>query len=153
MSKQNKEIVRNIYAAWSRGDLESFLEALTPDVEWRFADNFIYGKVNPVIGREALRQGSLKRLKIEWEGFDGIADEILEAGNHVIGLGHYVGTHKATGRRIRAQFAHVWTLNGGKVTRWRQYVDTKQFADAAEEGSKIEDGVVGDRTRAQSSIR
>lgn len=30
---------------------------------------------------------------------------------------------------LRAQFAHIFTLVGGKVTRWRQYVDTKQFAD------------------------
>jgi ketosteroid isomerase-like protein len=37
---------------------------------------------------------------------------------------------KPTGKSIRAQFAHIWTLADGKVTRWRQYVDTKQFADA-----------------------
>ena len=131
MSNANLAIVRGLYEAWSHGDVEAFLATLAPDVEWRFADNFIYGDVNPLIGRDRLRQGSLKRLKTEWQDFDGVPDEILDAGDTVVGLGHYVGTHKATGRKLKAQFAHVFTLDDGKVTRWRQYVDTKQFADVA----------------------
>jgi uncharacterized protein len=131
VNEHNIKLVRGIYAAWSRGDVESFLQALAPDVEWRFADNFIYGTLNPVIGRDALRKGSLRRLKTEWEGFDGILDEILDAGDHVIGLGHYIGKYKATGEQIRAQFAHVWTVKDGQITKWRQYVDTGQFANAA----------------------
>lgn len=129
MAASNIHIVRGIYAAWPRG-IDAFAEALSPDVEWRFADNFVYGAVNPLIGREALRAGSLKALKTDWDGFDGELDELLDAGDTIIGLGHYVGTFKATGRRIRAQFAHFWTLADGKVVHWRQYVDTKQFADA-----------------------
>jgi ketosteroid isomerase-like protein len=137
MSERNVDLVRSLYAAWSRGDVEAFLQVLAPDVEWRFADNFIYGAVNPVIGRDALRKGSLRRLKTEWEGFDGVLEDMLDAGDHVIGLGHYVGRYRLTGEQIRAQFAHVWTVKDGQVTRWRQYVDTKQFADAVSETSSI----------------
>ena len=128
MSQINAEIVRGIYAAWARG-IDAFVERLAPDVEWRFADNFVYARTNPVIGREALRQASLSALKTDWEGFDGELAELLDAGETIVGLGHYVGTYKATGRRLRAQFAHVWTLRDGLVVRWRQYVDTRQFAD------------------------
>jgi uncharacterized protein len=119
-----------LYAAWPKG-IDAFLEALAPDVEWRFADSFVYATVNPLVGHEALRQGSLKSLRTDWEGFDGALDELFDAGDTIIGLGHYFGTYKATGRHLRAQFAHVWTLSNGKVTRWRQYVDTKQFADVS----------------------
>ena len=128
--KLNVEFVQGIYDAWSRGDMDAFLSALAPDVEWRFADNFVYADVNPLVGREQLLEGSLRHLKTDWEGFDAIADAVLDAGDDIVGLGHYVGTYKATGKRIRAQFAHVWTIRGGKVGSWRQYVDTKQFADA-----------------------
>lgn len=133
MTQSNPEIVRSLFDAWHRGDLESFLGLLTPDVEWRFADNFVYGQVNPLRGRDALRQGSLKRLRTEWDGFDAVCDELLDAGDEVVALGHYVGVHKATGRRLRAQFAHVYTLKGGLVSRWRQYVDTRQFAEVTGE--------------------
>lgn len=126
---ENLEIVRGIYAAWPRG-IDAFLEALSPDIIWRFADNFVYGEVNPLVGHAALRQGSLKRLRTDWDGFDGELDELLDAGADIVGLGHYTGTYKATGRHLRAQFAHIWTLRDGKVTHWRQYTDTRQFADA-----------------------
>jgi uncharacterized protein len=128
MSPSNLEIVRGIYAAWPRG-LDAFVEKLSPDIVWRFADNFVYGEINPLIGLAAVRAASLSKLKTDWEGFDGELDELLDAGKTIIGLGHYVGLFKATGRRLRAEFAHFWTLSDGMVTHWRQYVDTKQFAD------------------------
>jgi uncharacterized protein len=31
---------------------------------------------------------------------------------------------------VRAQFAHVWGVNQGRVVRFQQYTDTKQFAEA-----------------------
>lgn len=128
MPASNLDIVRSIYAAWPRG-LDAFMEKLAPDIVWRFADNFVYGEVNPLIGHDAIRAASLSKLKTDWDGFDGELDELLDAGDTIIGLGHYVGAYKATGRRLRAQFAHLWTLRDGLVTEWRQYVDTKQFAD------------------------
>lgn len=128
MRASNLDIVRSIYAAWPRG-LDAFMEKLVPDIVWRFADNFVYGEVNPLIGHDAIRAASLSKLKTDWEGFDGELDELLDARDTIIGLGHYVGAYKATGRRLRAQFAHLWTLRDGLVTEWRQYVDTKQFAD------------------------
>ena len=45
-----------IYAAWPR-EIDAFIEALAPDVEWRFADNFVYDAISPLIGRQALREG------------------------------------------------------------------------------------------------
>lgn len=128
MSQSNLDIVRGIYAAWPRG-IDAFVEKLSPDIVWQFADNFVYAEVNPLIGLKAVRAASLSKLKTDWEGFDGELDELLDARDTVVGLGHYVGVFKATGRRLRAQFAHIWTLRDGLVTHWRQYVDTKHFAD------------------------
>ena len=45
MAPSNEEIVKGIYDAWPKG-LDAFLESLAPDVEWRFADNFVYGEVD-----------------------------------------------------------------------------------------------------------
>lgn len=132
MSQENVNLIRDLYAAYSRHDTDAFFAMLDPDVEWVFADNFIYADVNPRIGRDAFSKGSLRRLETDWEdGFEGVPDEILDAGENIIGLGHYVGVHKGTGKRLRAQFAHIFTLANGKVTRWRQYLDTKELADVA----------------------
>jgi len=126
----NIDTVRSLFDMWGKGDLEGFLAMLDPNVEWRFADNFVYGKVNPLIGRQALREGSLKRLRTDWEDFNALPAEFLDAGEHVVVLGHYVGRYKTTGRQLRAQFAHVYKIRNDRVVQWRQYVDTKAFDDA-----------------------
>jgi uncharacterized protein len=130
MSQQNVEIVRSLFEAWSKGDLEGFLDTLAPDVEWRFADNFVYGQINPLIGREALRTGSLQRLRTDWEAFTALVTEFLDAGEEVVVSGHYVGTYKLTRKAMRAQFVHLYKLKDGRVVRWRQCVDNKAFHDA-----------------------
>ena len=42
----------------------------------------------------------------------------------------YNAKHKITGKVIRAQVTHMWTLKGGKITRFQQYSDTLQVTQA-----------------------
>ena len=42
----------------------------------------------------------------------------------------YDAKHKATGKKIDSQTAHLWTLKDGKITAFQQYTDTKQAAAA-----------------------
>ena len=64
----------------------------------------------------------------EWDGFTVVIDEILDAGDTVVGLGHYLGTYKATGKAMRTQIAHVWRIADGKAIRFQQHADTLQVA-------------------------
>jgi len=61
----------------------------------------------------------------------GEPQQYFDAGDSIIVTGRYSGAYKATGKKIDAQFAHFWTLAGGKVTRFQQYTDTLQAAQAA----------------------
>lgn len=130
MSKENVEIVRGMYDAFGKGDVEAVLERMDPSIEWNEAENFLYADRNPYIGPQEILEGVFMRLGAEWEGFAVAPEELLDAGDSVVGLGNYTGTYKATGREVRAQFAHVWGLREGKVVSFQQYTDTKQFAAA-----------------------
>jgi len=131
MSQENLKIVRGIYEATSRRDIPAMVNALDPEVEWGLADNWIYADRNPLIGPQAaIIEGPLSRISVEWEGFSINPETLLDAGDHVVALGVYTGTCKATGKQIHAQFAHIWTLARGKVRKLQQYTDTKQFAEA-----------------------
>jgi uncharacterized protein len=130
MSQENVHIVRGVYEAFTRGDIPAVLNAFDPHIEWREADNFPYADRNPYIGPQAILEGVFIRVGTEWKGFSVLPDALLDAGEQVVGLGLYSGTYKATGKQVRAQFAHIWTLEGGKVRKFQQYTDTKQFAEA-----------------------
>src|SRR5690348_4754835 len=127
MSQTSIDVVRSLYDAFQRGDIQAVLGALDPNIEWWEADNFIYADGNPYLGPQAVLEGVLMRLGTEWLNFKLTVARMLDAGEDVTVLGRYSGTCKATGARVAAQFAHIWTLRGGKPVRFQQYTDTAQF--------------------------
>ncbi|HSF24411.1 MAG TPA: nuclear transport factor 2 family protein [Blastocatellia bacterium] len=131
MSQENIDIIRGMYDAFARGDIPAVLGVFDPDIQWYEAENFLYADRNPYIGPTAVLEGVFARLGSEWEGFSATPESLLDAGNAVVTQGHYTGVYKSTGKSVRAQFAHVLTMRGGKVIRFQQYTDTKQFAGAA----------------------
>lgn len=128
MSQENVNLIRGLYEALGRGDVEMVLAQMDKSIEWREAENFIYADGNPYVGPQAILEGVFMRLGEEWNGFAVAPEEWLDAGNQVVVLGTYTGTHKSTGKEVRAQFAHIWAVKGQRVLRFQQYTDTKQFA-------------------------
>jgi ketosteroid isomerase-like protein len=129
MSQENVQVIRGLYEAFGKGDVATVLEQMDQRIEWREAENFIYADRNPYVGPQAVLDGVFMRFGADWAAFTMTPEEWLDAGNHVVVLGTYSGTHKATGREVRAQFAHIWAVRGRRVVRFQQYTDTKQFAD------------------------
>ena len=129
MSHDNVNTVRGLYESFGLGDVPSVLGKMDKGIEWNEAENFIYADRNPYVGPQAILEGVFMRLGTEWEGFSVTPEEWMDAGNRVVVLGTYAGTHRGTSKRVRAQFAHVWSLKEGRVVRFQQYTDTKQFAD------------------------
>ena len=130
MSQESVNVVRGMYEAFAKGDVPTVLAALDPKVEWREAENFIYADGNPYVGPEAVLTGVFMRLGTEWENFAVSPEGVLDAGDTVIGHGHYSGTFRKNGEAVRAQFAHFFTFRDGRVVKFQQYTDTAQFREA-----------------------
>src|SRR6185503_3332614 len=130
MSVENKQKIEGLYEAFGRGDVPYIMGALDRNVEWWEAENFIYADKNPYRGPESVLAGVFGRLMTKWDGFAVSVDEVLDAGDSIVGLGHYTGKYRETGREVRAQFAHVFKLRDGRVVKFQQYTDTAQFLQA-----------------------
>jgi uncharacterized protein len=130
MSQENITVIRGMYESFSKGDVTSVLGQMHQHIEWRQAENFIYADRSPYRGPEAVLEGVFMRLASDWADFKVMPEEWLDAGNHIVVLGTYSGRHKESSREVRAQFAHIWGVTHGRVVRFQQYTDTKQFADA-----------------------
>lgn len=118
----NLKLVQGVYDAFGKGDIPGVLGLLSPGVEWTEAEGFPYG--GTYVGPQAVLEGVFMRLGTEWEGFAAVPDEFIDGEDAVVALGEYSGTYKATGKSFRANFAHVWKIQGGKAVRFTQYVDT-----------------------------
>jgi len=125
----NVQILRDAYAAFAAGDVPSVLAVMSPDIVWNEAENFPYADRNPYVGPDAVVQGVFARLGEEWDFWSLEIEHLLDAGDNVVALGRYKARHSETGKDLNAQFAHIWWLEGGKITRFQQYADTAQAID------------------------
>ena len=130
MSAENKQKIEALYEAFGRGDVAFIIAALDADIEWWEAENFIYADKNPYRGPQSVLAGVFGRIMNQWESFTVTPEEVLDAGDTVVGRGYYAGKYNATGRAVRAQFAHVFKIRDGKVVKFQQYTDTAQFLQA-----------------------
>lgn len=125
----NLAIVEAHYAASARGDLEGMLAPLAPDVRWTEAEGSLYE--GTYVGPDAVVSQVFAPIGEQWDGFTVEIDRLLDAGGHVVAVGHYAGTHRKTGRPFRARMVHVWRLAGGKVVEFEQVVDNAPMNAAA----------------------
>lgn len=88
MSQENVAIVQGMYAAFANGDIPTIIGALDPKVDWWEAENFIYADGNPYVGPDAVLTGVFMRINAEWEGFAVAPQEVLDAGETIIGHGY-----------------------------------------------------------------
>jgi ketosteroid isomerase-like protein len=56
--------------------------------------------------------------------------EFIAQGDKVVVLGHYVWQVKANGRTIDGDFAHVFTVRGGRIVAFHEYMDSAAVANA-----------------------
>jgi uncharacterized protein len=126
----NLEPIRALYAAFAKGDMPAALATMADDIVWNEAENYPYADRNPYVGPEAVLHGVFARIGGDWENFTAVSDELIDGGNTIVSLGYYGGVCKATGKSMRAQFAHVFRVKNGKIAGFQQYADTLGTAQA-----------------------
>lgn len=127
----NLDIVKGIYASFAKGDVGAVLGAFAPDIAWREADGFLLADGNPYIGPAAVATGVFQRCVTLVNGFAAVPANFIDGGETIVVEGRYTGAWAADGKPLNAQFAHLWTLRNGKVVRFQQYTDTRQWATLA----------------------
>jgi len=120
------ETVRAFYAALGQGDAPVALGLMAEDIEWNTMWHYrVEGR-----GPQKVAEFLLKPLMAEWSSFALTPADYIADGNTVVSLGRFTGVHGASGRSVDAAYAHVWDVAGGKIQRFRQYIDTLAVAEA-----------------------
>jgi uncharacterized protein len=117
--------VRRLYEA--RGNPEVIRQVLAPDVRWEVVPGFPYSDV--YLGLAGVGDFFM-RLFNDFEDWHTDPSEFFETGDRVIAIGTYSARAKATGKSLKARFAHVWTLRDGVIIRLQQCADTVHLAKA-----------------------
>ena len=120
--QQNLDVVRRMYAAFGRGDLEGTLEPLDPQVSWRTPGP-------PDLPTAGLRQGIpavREFFGLLLNTFD-IAEfqpqDFLVSGDTVVVLGTSREGPKGSGRLVDFRWVHVFTFRNGRIVAFEEPAD------------------------------
>ena len=127
MSKENVEIVRRIYDAYVSGDFETAFSFIDPDVTF---DVSIRPEGKVYRGHEGVAE-ALRTWTGTWEAFRMELEELIDAGDHVIGIEHQSGRGRGSGLPLAQMYFSVFTLGDGKVTRIAWFQTRAQALEAA----------------------
>ena len=128
MSDAAVQIVKRLYNAFAHRDANAIRELFAPDIEWIQNEGFPNGGRH--VGADTVINDVFGKFRTEWSAWRVTTDEYLDAGDTVVVIGDYHGTHAATGRSMTAAFAHVYDVRGGRIARFRQYTDTAMLERA-----------------------
>ena len=121
----NMDVIKSLYGAIEDKDWDRFGELSDPNLEWIQNEGFPKGKHSR--GYRDVVKNVFDVFAKDWEAWSFEIGEFLDAGDSIIVLGTYQGTHKETGRAFTAAAAHVFDLKDGRARRFRQYTDTAEI--------------------------
>jgi ketosteroid isomerase-like protein len=133
MSEENVGIVRRVYEAAARRDSTTVLALYDPDVE---VDN-THGPGRAVIGGESVFHGHeglrtfYREWNAAWEKIEEDYEELIDAGDHVIGVVTSRGRGRASGIDVELTQYGVWTIREDKIVRMAFFPSREEALEAA----------------------
>ncbi len=117
MSPTHVEIVRGIYARWSRGDFDD-REPFAEDLEFEMDGWMIFQpepvKATGIDGMTAAWRSVLQN----WEDFrTGEIEELIEVADQVVVFTRVGGRGRESGATVDSQRAAVFTFRDGRISR------------------------------------
>ena len=132
MSQENVEAFKRGLEAGNRGDVETLLEVLDPEVEWHSALHALMaGEATVFRGHDGVRE----MLRDLYEAFDEIhieISEIRDLGDRLVAIGRTHARGGASGVDVETPIGFVTEFKNGKAISIQGYLDPKEAVEAAE---------------------
>lgn len=130
--QENVQLVRQGYDAFKKGDMAGLLSLFADDIAWTL------DKVEqvPFSGQRRGKDQVMEFFKLLDENMHPLQFEpqqFIAQDDKVVALGHAVWSVKSTDRRLESDWAHVFSVQNGKITSFREYTDTAASAAAFRE--------------------
>lgn len=119
MTSTNLEIMRGVYAAFARRDLDTIRAAIHPDFVMEQQADLPWG------GRRHGPDGFFAFLGTLLSYLDPTieTEDLYDSGDHIIQVGHTHGIVRETGHPFRAREIHVWQLRDEKIVFYQVHID------------------------------
>jgi ketosteroid isomerase-like protein len=128
VSEANVGVIRQIEAAFNRGDLDAMLAHLAPDAEWEISEN------NPA-ARTLHGRDEIRAYLEDWldtvKGLHYQASRYIDAGDAVVQIGTMTSRVRDGGSELTVSLAFVTRFRDGVPVRTAEYLDVERALAAA----------------------
>jgi ketosteroid isomerase-like protein len=128
MSKEH-QVIRRIYEAFNRRDLEAVVKELHEDAHVDFTKS-----IGPESGVYPGPEGIKRLLDLYWGAFDDISvgvEDFVDGTDEVVALVVARGRGRGSGVSVEARGPHLWSFRGGKPIRFTLYQEKAEALEAA----------------------
>jgi ketosteroid isomerase-like protein len=129
MSQENVEVVREVYEAWNRDDIEAVLVLIHPEAELHNPSDYFIGTGSFYRGHAGFRQW-WKAAKSHWEYFKSHVERTLAKGDIVVTAVRFEAVGKESGAKVGQSFANAWELKDGLVVKFSAYQTVEEALEA-----------------------
>ena len=131
MSQGNVEAFKRGLEAGNRGDVETLLQELDPEVEWHSALHaFLGGEQTVFRGHDGVRD-MLRDLNDAFSEIHIEISEIRDLGDRLVAIGRNRARGKESGAETVTPLAFVTEVKNGKAISIRAFLDPKEALEAA----------------------
>jgi ketosteroid isomerase-like protein len=128
-TEENKRVVQTLFEAFGRGDIDAILALVSDDVVWSLPGPPAVPYYGERRGPEGVKDFLVQiGTAVEFESFEPGA--LVAEGERVVALGRERGRVRSTGKTFDNEWALVFNLSGGKITRFQSYENTGAVAEA-----------------------
>ncbi len=108
------QLVRNLYSAFNRGDIEPVVSTLDPEIEFRELESLPGAETYH--GRDGFRR-FVAKLADAFPNLRYEVQEMIPAGEQVVVVLEASGTGRESGVDVHVSFASLWALRDGRLVR------------------------------------
>jgi uncharacterized protein len=134
MTDRKIEIVRGLYEAFGRGDIEHILAQLTDDVDWASCPGSDIAPWHGVHQGPAEVSAFFKALAGTLQITEFTPLSFASNETDVMVVTHWAATAPATGKSAEMDIHHWWRFRGDKIYFYRGTEDTARTADMLRAG-------------------
>jgi uncharacterized protein len=128
MSQENVELIRRVYDAVTRNDLDAAYFCLHPEVAFHtYAESPSAGVYR---GRDAVRRYN-EDLFAAFESVRFDVDEVVDAGQRLVVMSTQHAVPKGGHQEMDVQIAEVWTIRDGLLAERHSYSTRAEALEAA----------------------
>jgi ketosteroid isomerase-like protein len=121
MPEADFEVIRQAWAAGSRGDVEGQLGYLDPDVEIVPFGATMEGRT--YLGHEGVRSWWRDEIIVNWAVFETVPEEFRLVGDRILVFGQWIARGRTSGVDLHVPATWIVDVRDGKIVRWQTYTE------------------------------